>query len=147
MVYSNIPSFPRKTLAAAILCLGLCGQAALRPPASILPPAQPTTIQQTEESFGGIGVSVASLSPETGELTVIKPLDGSPAQQAGLQPGDRLQKIDGRDTRELSTTQAVLMLRGQEGTVVRIEVYRPQTQECLSMEITRALIHIPKDYR
>jgi len=74
--------------------------------------------EDTEGKFGGLGI-VISMSKE-GFLTVVAPMEGTPGAKAGLLPGDRIIKIDGKMTDKLSLQEAVRQLRGDPGTKVTI---------------------------
>jgi carboxyl-terminal processing protease len=72
-------------------------------------------------SFEGIG---AEIGIKGGTLTVVAPLDGTPAQQAGLRPGDKILKIDSESTVDMDVEKAVSLIRGQKGTEVSLTVFR-----------------------
>ncbi len=81
----------------------------------------------TEGKFGGLGI-VISMSKE-GFLTVVAPMEDTPGARAGLLPGDRIIKIDGKSTEKLVLPDAVRQLRGDPGTKVTISVYRAKAKE------------------
>lgn len=89
-------------------------------------------------TFTGIG---AEISLEDEIITVVSPLDGFPADKAGLRPQDKIIKIDGEDTFGLSVEEAVLKIRGPEGTDVNLTVLRGQEQK--EFTITREKIVVP----
>src|SRR5579862_7231400 len=74
--------------------------------------------EDTQGKFGGIGI-VISMSKE-GFLTVVAPMEDTPGAKAGLLPGDRIIKIDGKITEKMSLQEAVRQLRGDPGTKVTI---------------------------
>ncbi|MGL6140778.1 MAG: carboxyl-terminal processing protease CtpA [Planktothrix sp.] len=78
----------------------------------------------TSGELMGVGLQIAQ-DGETGNLTVIAPIDGSPAQAAGIQPQDRILKIDGFATSELTLDEAAARMRGQRGSQVTLTVLRP----------------------
>ena len=82
--------------------------------------------EDTEGKFGGLGV-VISMSRE-GFLTVVAPMEDTPGARAGLLPGDRIIKIDGKMTDKLSLQEAVRLLRGEPGTKVVISVFRSKAK-------------------
>ena len=90
--------------------------------------------------FSGIGVS---LSPDTGGIgpEMIQVFDGTPAAEAGLQPGDILMSVDGREVVGIDLSVIVSWVRGYEGTPVVIEVFRDG--EIIEKEIIRRLVQIP----
>lgn len=92
---------------------------------------------QTEGVFGGIGVTVEYLD---NYVTVISVLEGTPAEQAGLQAGDRVSLVDGRDVTPLPYDQILSMIRGKPGSTVTITVLRG-TQK-VDFSIVRAEIHV-----
>ncbi len=95
--------------------------------------------EELSGSFSGIG---AELSKEKEAIVIVAPIDGYPAEKAGLRPKDIVAEINGESTYNLSVTEAVNKIRGPVGTKVTLTVIRGGTQE-LSMEITRAQITIP----
>ncbi|HZK24030.1 MAG TPA: S41 family peptidase [Oscillospiraceae bacterium] len=91
-------------------------------------------------SFSGIGIEISEVD---GYITVVSPIKNTPGEQAGLQPGDRIVAIDGEDAVGISTTDAVKLMRGQEGTTVNLKVERENLTEPLEFVITRANIVVP----
>lgn len=91
-------------------------------------------------SFSGIG---AEIGIRKDILTVISPLEDSPAQQAGLRAGDRILKIDDEVTADMTVNQAVNLIRGPKDTVVKLTVSRPSDDEVKEISITRGDIKIP----
>lgn len=71
-------------------------------------------------SFGGVGIEVTV--DEEGELVVVAPIVGTPAQRAGIMPGDRILAIDGEKTEGMHFIKAVLKIRGEPGTQVTLRV-------------------------
>jgi carboxyl-terminal processing protease len=91
----------------------------------LLRPDQYRSLQvSTSGELMGVGLQIAQ-DGETGNLTVIAPIDGSPAEAAGIQPQDRILKIDGLATSELTLDQAAARMRGQRGSQVTLTVLRP----------------------
>jgi carboxyl-terminal processing protease len=93
----------------------------------------------TEGSFGGIGIQI---DIRDGWLTVISPLEGTPAYRLGLQPGDRIVRIEGKSTRGITTDGAIAKLRGEPGTTVTITIEREGESAPLDYSITRARIEV-----
>lgn len=87
----------------------------------------------------GIG---AELEVKHGKLIVVTPLKNSPAEKAGIQSGDIIEKIDGVLTEELTLHEAVRRIRGKAGTNVNLTILREGEQEPLVFTITRAPIEI-----
>jgi len=106
----------------------------------------PRAYQQTQidigRTYGGLGIYVGMRDDQ---LTVIAPIPGTPAQQAGLQAGDRIVGIDGQPTELMSQDEAVSLMRGEVGTTVVIEVERGRGDEVqrLTFEIVREEIEVP----
>lgn len=80
----------------------------------------------TSGELTGVGLQIA-LDPDTGILTVIAPLEGSPADKMGIRPRDRVLKIDGFSTQNLSLDDAAARMRGPRGTVVTLTLLRDGT--------------------
>ncbi len=90
----------------------------------LLRPDQYRSLQvNTSGELTGVGLQIA-INSDTGELTVIAPLDGSPAEQAGILPGDRIIKIDDISTQELTLDEAAARMRGPIGSSVKLTVIR-----------------------
>ena len=89
--------------------------------------------------FGGLGIKVTL---KDNILTVISPLEGSPADKAGMSPGDKIIKIDDNSTKDFSLDDAVERLRGVPGSVVKLTVIKDADQSVKDFEIKRAIIKI-----
>jgi carboxyl-terminal processing protease len=83
--------------------------------------------EDTEGKFGGLGI-VISMSKE-GFLTVVAPMEDTPGARAGLLPGDRIIKINGKVTEKMSLQDAVHQLRGDPGTKVTITIFRAKAKD------------------
>jgi carboxyl-terminal processing protease len=83
--------------------------------------------EDTEGKFGGIGI-VISMSKE-GFLTVVAPMEDTPGAKAGLLPGDRIIKINGKITEKMGLQDAVRQLRGDPGTKVTITMFRSKAKD------------------
>ncbi|MFQ5866814.1 MAG: S41 family peptidase [bacterium] len=94
---------------------------------------------ETEGKFGGLGIRIAI---REGRLTVVTPLPSSPAYELGILPGDKIMKIDGEDTQDITLTQAVKLLRGNPGTKVTISILREGEKDLIDFTVTRAVIKI-----
>ena len=90
-----------------------------------------------EGKFGGVGITI---SLRDNILTVISPLSGTPAFRLGIRAGDRIRKIDGKDTKGLSLDDAVSKLRGKIGTDVTVSIEREGVPDLMDFTITRAEI-------
>lgn len=91
-------------------------------------------------SFSGVGMEVGK---KDNIMTVIAPLKDSPAAKAGMKAGDRILRIDDTDTGEMSVDKAVKLIRGPEGTKVRILVLPEGSQTPVERTIIRQKIEIP----
>ena len=94
---------------------------------------------ETEGEFGGLGIEI-TLRDDL--LTIITPLDGTPAAKAGLKALDRIVRIDGEITRDMTLTEAVKRMRGKPGSDVKLTIMREATEEVKEYVITRAVIQI-----
>ncbi len=88
-------------------------------------------------TFEGIGAEVG-IRNDT--LTIISPLDGSPAMKAGIKAGDRILQIDGQDTSGLLLEEAVAKIRGPKGTTVKLMVFREGMKQAKEYPIVRSTI-------
>ncbi len=93
----------------------------------------------TAGEFGGLGIVIGM---RDGILTVIAPMEDTPAYRAGVLHGDKIVAIDGESTENLSLQDAVKKMRGEPGTKVKIKIMRPKPQEIKEMEIVRAVIKV-----
>ncbi|MDO8513693.1 MAG: S41 family peptidase [bacterium] len=89
--------------------------------------------------FDGIGIEVTS---KDGMITIVSPLESSPAQKAGLKAQDIIVEINNKSTAEMSVEQAVKMMRGKSGTDLTLKVIREGTQDPLGFKITRSIITV-----
>ncbi len=94
---------------------------------------------ETEGKFGGIGIEITK---KDDLLTIIAPIEDTPAFKVGLKAGDRIVKINGEITRDLTLIEAVKRLRGKPGTDVTVTVLREGEQKLLDFTITRDIIKI-----
>jgi carboxyl-terminal processing protease len=93
----------------------------------------------TKGAFGGIGIEIGI---REGVLTVIAPIEDTPAFRAGVKAGDRIIKIEDKHTKDMSLTDAVKLMRGPKGTNVTIWVMREGFEELKPFELTRAIIKV-----
>ena len=94
---------------------------------------------ETEGRFGGLGLEI---TVRNGVLTVISPIEDTPAARAGVEPGDQIVGIDDRSTEDLGLTDAVKRLRGPRGSSVTISVRRKGQEKLLKFTIVRDVIEI-----
>jgi len=93
--------------------------------------------EETSGRFGGIGLEVGMVD---GYITVLSPLDGTPAARAGIVAGDRLIEVDHEPLKGRTLTEAVDELRGEPGTTVHVRVRRVALDESLDFDLTRDMI-------
>ncbi|HEY3068038.1 MAG TPA: S41 family peptidase [Methylomirabilota bacterium] len=112
----------------------------LDPHSSFLDPDSYREMQvETSGSFGGLGIEI-TLRDDV--LTVVAPIEGTPAYRAGLQPGDKIVKIDGLVTKDMQLPDAVKKMRGKPGSKVTISVVREGWTEPHDFEIQREQIRV-----
>jgi carboxyl-terminal processing protease len=108
------------------------------PHTAYLPPeALRELLIYTTGSFSGIGVEITG---GEGEIFVLRVISDSPAQRAGLLPGDRIVKVGGENIERLAVDEVARLLRGPGGTTVNISILRAGEAELLPLSITRAQI-------
>lgn len=93
----------------------------------------------TKGEFGGLGIQIAL---KDGVITVIAPIEDTPAYRAGLKAGDRIMKIAGESTKDLSIHDAVARMRGPKGKSVTLTIARDGWKETRDFTITRDIIKI-----
>ena len=94
---------------------------------------------QTGE-YGGVG---ASIETRNGQTIVVDLLEGEPAEQAGLQLGDVMMRVNGRDLASLDQNQIGDLLQGATGTDVTVDIQRPGAPEILTFELQRQKVKVP----
>jgi carboxyl-terminal processing protease len=104
------------------------------------PPESKKFIDDMGGSFEGIG---AEIGIRKGILTIIAPLEGTPAQKAGLQAGDKVLKVDDTLTADLTIDEAVDLIRGPKGTEVILLITREEWDKTEEIKIIRGTIKIP----
>ena len=93
----------------------------------------------TSGKFGGLGIEI---SIKDGLLTIIAPLVDTPAYKAGIKPLDRIVKIDGETTKDITLFDAVKKLRGKAGTPVTVTILREDEKTIFDVEIIRDIIKV-----
>ncbi len=110
----------------------------LDPHSSLLPPDAYEDLQiDTKGKFTGIGIHITM---QNGFVTVISPIEDTPAHRAGIEPGDRIIKVNGQLTKDLR--EAVRMMRGPKGSKVTVTILREGVKKPIDFEITRDEIPI-----
>jgi len=111
----------------------------LDPHSSFMPPEVFKEMQvETQGSFGGLGIEI---TVKDHQLTVVAPIEGTPADRAGIQPGDRIIKIDGQPTKDMTLMEAVRKMRGPRGTQVTLTIGRDE-KGVFDLTLTREIIEI-----
>jgi len=106
-----------------------------------LPPADAQSFAaDISGEFSGVGMEVGM---RDGLVTIIAPLPGTPAEQAGLRAGDIIIRIDDVSAERMRIDQAVDLIRGEKGTVVTLTIYREGEMEFIEIPVTRDTIAIP----
>ncbi|MDR2142345.1 MAG: S41 family peptidase [Deltaproteobacteria bacterium] len=93
--------------------------------------------QETSGSFTGVGVEISTRDQI---LTVVAPIEGTPAARAGMRSGDQIIAIDNKPTKDMSVTEAVKAIRGPKGSKVVFGVHRPGLDRIIPMTIIRDFI-------
>lgn len=94
---------------------------------------------ETKGTFGGLGIEI---TVKDGYITVVSPIAGTPAYRVGIQPGDKIIKIEGKSTKNMSLIDAVKLMRGPKGSKINITVYREGMTRPEDYTIVRDVIHI-----
>jgi carboxyl-terminal processing protease len=113
---------------------------ALDPHSAYLTPDLYRDLQvETKGSFGGLGIEITTKS---GMLTVVAPIEDTPASRAGIKSGDVILKIDGNFTKDMTLVDAVKKMRGPKETKVRLTIRRETPPQVLDLTLTREIIKI-----
>jgi carboxyl-terminal processing protease len=99
--------------------------------------------EMTDELAGQLEGIGAGMTVRDRRPTVMYTVPGSPARAAGLQPGDVLLQVNGKDVSTLPLERIVRLVRGPAGTTVRLRVLRPGESQPLDLELTRARVEVP----
>jgi len=92
---------------------------------------------ETKGSFSGIGIEITVRDKI---LTVVSPIEGTPAYEAGIKAGDKIIMVEGQSTHDMSLIEAVKKIRGTEGTKINLTIAREGTDKPLEFSITRGVI-------
>lgn len=113
---------------------------ALDPHSSYLPPkSYKNMLVDTSGKFGGLGIEI---SVRKGILTVVSPIEDTPAFNAGIKAGDKIIKIEDESTLDMTLTDAVERLRGETGSPVNITIFRETLDAPKEYTIVRAIIKV-----
>ncbi len=114
--------------------------ASLDPHSSFMPPEMYKEMKiETKGSFGGLGIEI---SIKDGILTVISPIEDTPAYKAGIKAGDQILKIDDRFTKDMSIMDAVKRMRGPKGTKVVLTIMREGFEKPKEFPLLRDIIQV-----
>jgi len=112
----------------------------LDPHSSFLKPEDYKELQiETKGKFGGLGIEITI---RDNILTVVSPLEDTPADKAGIQANDQIIKIDDQPTQDMSLMDAVQKMRGPKGSKVKLTILRKGMQKPLEVELVRDIISI-----
>jgi len=133
--WSPEPIAPEKAVYASIH--GMLSR--LDPHTTFLEPEEYSAMREKQQgSFFGLGIQIQK---RMGKITVIAPMEGTPAYKQGIRPGDIITHVEDEELREdITTEEVVRKLRGPKGTQVTITLHRPGLDEPVRMTITRAEI-------
>ena len=112
----------------------------LDPHSSFMPPDMFKEMQvETTGSFGGLGIEITI---RDGVLTVVSPIEDTPAFRAGIEAGDRIIKIDGELSKDMTLMEAVKKMRGPKGEEITISIMRQGLSSLLDVTIIRDIIKV-----
>ena len=112
----------------------------LDPHSAFMPPDIFKEMQvETQGLFGGLGIEI---TVKDRMLTVVAPIEGTPADRAGIHPGDRIIKIDGSPTKDMTLMEAVKKLRGTKGTSVTLSILREESPGPFELALVREIIEV-----
>ncbi len=94
---------------------------------------------ETRGSFGGLGIEITI---KNGALTVVAPIEDTPAFRGGLKAGDQIIKIDDDFTKDMSLTEAVKRMRGPKGSKIKLTLHRNGVPELFTVTLARDVIKI-----
>jgi len=93
----------------------------------------------TKGEFSGVGIVI---NMEKGLLTVVSPIEGTPAHKAGIKAGDVIIKVDGKSTKDMTISEAVKAIKGPIGSSVRLTIARKHARKPIDIDVTRNVIPI-----
>ncbi len=93
----------------------------------------------TRGEFGGLGIEIGM---EAGVVKVISPIDGTPADKAGVKAGDYIVKIDGEQVQGKTLMESVKLMRGPVGSSIKLTIRRKNVKKAIEFEITRKIIEV-----
>jgi carboxyl-terminal processing protease len=94
---------------------------------------------ETRGSFGGLGIEITI---KNGVLTVVSPIEDTPAYKAGIKTGDQIIKIDDDFTKDMTLNDAVKRMRGPKGSKIKLTIHRPGVPDLFTVSLARDVIKI-----
>jgi carboxyl-terminal processing protease len=98
--------------------------------------------RQSKGKFGGVGIQISTDRQNGGQLTVVSPMVGTPAYDAGILAGDLIVKIDGKSTENMRLSEAVELIQGDPGQKIVLTVLHEGSKETVEVEMERAEIQV-----
>ena len=145
-VFSNILSIVKKNYVEDVETDKLVSGAidgmlnSLDPHSAYLTPDLYKDLQSdTQGRFGGLGIEI---TVKTGVLTVVSPIEDTPAARAGIKPGDQIFKIEDEFTKDMTLVDAVKKMRGVKGTKIKLSIRREGANELLDFSLVRDIIRV-----
>ena len=99
-------------------------------------------MESSSGQYSGIGAYV-SQNMSTGIITIVKPFEGAPAADAGIEKDDVLYAVEGEEVTGEDLNMVVAKLKGEEGTSVKVTIYRPSEDKYIDFDVTRAVVNVP----
>ena len=99
-------------------------------------------MESSSGTYSGIGAYV-SQNINTGIITIVNPFEGAPAANAGVKKEDILFAVEGEEVTGMDLNMVVAKLKGEEGTKVKVTIYRSSEDEYIDLEIIRAVVNVP----
>jgi carboxyl-terminal processing protease len=113
------------------------------PYTTFFPPVEAKSFkEEISGNFEGLGIEVAM---KDNIVTVVSPLKDTPADKAGIKPGDKVLKIDDRVTTTMTLDEAIGLMKGKKGTTVRLTILSVDAKQPRELTIKRDTINIPND--
>jgi carboxyl-terminal processing protease len=104
----------------------------------------PTDSKQFQDALSGTLEGIgAQLEMQNGQVVVVAPLKGSPAERAGILPRDIILQVDGKDIATMKLDEVVSMIRGKKGTTVTLTLLHDKARQATTVQVTRDAIHVP----
>ncbi|MGZ8435435.1 MAG: S41 family peptidase [Candidatus Binatia bacterium] len=144
--FSNILSIVKKNYVEDVETKNLVNGAingmlnSLDPHSAYLTPDLYKDLQSdTQGRFGGLGIEI---TVKGGMLTVVSPIEDTPAHKAGIKPGDQIFKIEDEFTKDMSLVDAVKKMRGLKGTKINLTIRRENTADLIDVSLVRDIIRV-----